>query len=126
MEQLKEKFRELGLFKNSLKRGDIFYADLGKKEGSEQGGIRPVVIIQNDIGNKYSPTVIVASITSQRKSNLPVHVDLNNEELEKNSIILLEQIRTLDKRKIKCKIGSLDFNTLRKLDIALSTSVGLN
>ncbi|MFC4782781.1 type II toxin-antitoxin system PemK/MazF family toxin [Eubacterium multiforme] len=110
---------------SNMKRGDIFYADLGNQDGSEQGGIRPVVIIQNDVGNRYSPTVIVASITSQKKNLLPVHVNLYNYDLDKESTILLEQIRTLDKRKIKERIGSLDVDTLKKLNIALGTSVGL-
>ncbi|MBY0756318.1 type II toxin-antitoxin system PemK/MazF family toxin [Clostridium sardiniense] len=125
MEQLRNEFIRLGLINNNYKRGDIFYADLGEKDGSEQAGIRPVIIIQNDIGNKYSPTVIVASITSQRKNSLPVHVDLRNEELEKDSTILLEQIRTLDKRKLIERIGSLDFNTIKELNFALGKSVGL-
>lgn len=125
MEQLRKEFIRLGLINNNYKRGDIFYADLGKEDGSEQAGIRPVVVIQNDIGNKYSPTVIVASITSQKKNLLPVHVDLENEDLDKKSTILLEQIRTLDKRKLKERIGSLDFNTIKKLNFALGTSIGL-
>ncbi|MFR4996663.1 type II toxin-antitoxin system PemK/MazF family toxin [Clostridium tertium] len=112
-----------------IKRGDIFKADLGydKNAGSEQQGERPVVIIQNDIGNKYSPTVIVASVTSQiNKAKLPVHVETkNNFYLDKNSIILLEQIRTLDKRKLKGWIGRLDYLEMKNLDEALKVSVGL-
>lgn len=108
-----------------IKRGDIYYADLGfdKNAGSEQQGERPVVIIQNDIGNKYSPTVIVASVTSQtNKAKLPVHVDCH---LERNSVILLEQIRTLDKRKLKERIGRLDYLEMKSLNEALKLSVGL-
>lgn len=111
-----------------IKRGDIFMADLGfnNEAGSEQQGKRPVVIIQNDIGNIYSPTVIVASITSQiSKKQLPVHVDTYNYYLEKNSTIMLEQIRTLDKKKIGRKIGELDFMELNALDKALKISIGL-
>lgn len=126
MEQLREAFTKVGIKDNNYQRGDIFYADLGRKDGAEQSGFRPVVVIQNDIGNKYSPTVIVASVTSQiNKSKLPTHVDLHNEELEKESIILLEQIRTLDKRKLKKRIGSLDFNKIKELNFALGKSVGL-
>ncbi len=112
-----------------IKRGDIFKADLGfdKNAGSEQQGERPVVIIQNDIGNRYSPTVIVASVTSQvNKAKLPVHVETkDNFYLDKNSVILLEQIRTLDKRKLKERIGQLDYIEMKNLDEALKVSVGL-
>lgn len=111
-----------------VKRGDIFNADLGydRNAGSEQQGERPVVIIQNDIGNAFSPTVIVASITSQiNKAKLPVHVDTNNHYLAKDSVILLEQIRTLDKRKLRDKIGKLGYWEMRDLDEALKVSVGL-
>lgn len=114
-----------------IKRGDIFDADLGISDnaGSEQQGKRPVVVIQNDVGNTYSPTVIVASITSQidksKKKSLPVHVELVNKFLEKNSIILLEQIRTLDKRKLKQKRGHLEQLELKELDRALKVSIGL-
>ena len=93
-----------------VKRGDIFYADLSPVIGSEQGGIRPVIIIQNDIGNKYSPTVIVAAITSQiNKAKLPTHVEISSEEygLNRDSVVLLEQVRTLDKKRLKEKIGEL-------------------
>lgn len=111
-----------------IKRGDIYYADLGIRSdaGSEQQGERPVVIIQNDVGNIYSPTVIVASITSKlNKKQLPVHVDTDNFYLEKNSVILLEQIRTIDKRKLRERIGHLDLIELKNLDEALKVSVGL-
>ena len=94
-----------------VKRGDIFYADLSPVIGSEQGGIRPVIIMQNDIGNKYSPTVIVAAITSQiNKAKLPTHVEISSEEygLNRDSVVLLEQVRTLDKRRLKEKIGHIE------------------
>lgn len=111
-----------------VKRGDIFYADLSPVVGSEQGGIRPVIIIQNDVGNKYSPTVIVAAITSQiNKAKLPTHVEISSEEygLNKDSVVLLEQIRTLDKRRLKEKIGHMTDNDMDKVDEALEVSVGL-
>ena len=111
-----------------VKRGDIFYADLSPVVGSEQGGIRPVIIIQNDIGNKYSPTVIVAAITSQiNKAKLPTHVEISSEEygLNKDSVVLLEQIRTLDKRRLKEKIGHMTDNDMGKVDNALKVSIGL-
>jgi len=112
----------------AIKRGDIFKADLGydKNNGSEQQGERPVVIIQNDIGNIFSPTVIVAAITSKlNKKKLPVHVESENNYLERNSVILLEQIRTIDKRKLKEKMGYLDYLELEELNEALKVSVGL-
>jgi mRNA interferase MazF len=111
-----------------VKRGDIFYADLSPVVGSEQGGIRPVIIIQNDVGNKYSPTVIVAAITSQiNKAKLPTHVEISSEEygLNKDSVVLLEQIRTLDKKRLKEKIGHMTESDMKKVDEALSVSVGL-
>ncbi|ERI94340.1 toxin-antitoxin system, toxin component, MazF family [Clostridiales bacterium oral taxon 876 str. F0540] len=111
-----------------MKRGDIFYADLSPVVGSEQGGIRPVIIIQNDVGNKYSPTVIVAAITSQiNKAKLPTHVEISSEEygLNKDSVVLLEQIRTLDKKRLKEKIGHMTEGDMKKVDEALSISVGL-
>ncbi|MBQ1183339.1 MAG: type II toxin-antitoxin system PemK/MazF family toxin, partial [Clostridia bacterium] len=98
----------------TVKRGDIYYADLSPVIGSEQGGIRPVLIVQNDVGNKFSPTVIAAAITSQRdKTNLPTHikVDADGCGLSKDSIVLLEQIRTIDKQRLKEKMGSLDINS---------------
>lgn len=111
-----------------VKRGDIFYADLSPVVGSEQGGIRPVIIIQNDIGNKYSPTVIVAAITSQiNKAKLPTHVEISSEEygLNKDSVVLLEQIRTLDKKRLKEKIGHMTEHDMQKVEEALLISVGL-
>lgn len=111
-----------------IRRGDIFYADLSPVIGSEQGGIRPILIVQNDIGNKYSPTVIAAAITSQlNKSRLPTHieVDATNYGLSKDSVILLEQIRTLDKKRLKEKMGHLDSVAMYKVNKALSVSFGL-
>lgn len=113
----------------TVKRGDIYYADLSPVVGSEQGGIRPVLIVQNDVGNKFSPTVIAAAITSQRdKTNLPTHirVDADGCGLSKNSIVLLEQVRTIDKQRLKEKMGSLDTAAMSEIDRALSVSFGLN
>ena len=103
----------------NVKRGDIFYADLSPVVGSEQGGIRPVIIIQNDIGNRYSPTVIVAAITSQiNKAKLPTHVEISSEEygLNRDSVVLLEQIRTLDKKRLKEKIGHMTEDDMKKVN----------
>jgi mRNA interferase MazF len=111
-----------------IRRGDIFYADLSPVIGSEQGGIRPVLIVQNDIGNKYSPTVIAAAITSQiNKAKLPTHTEISASEygLIKDSVILLEQIRTIDKKRLKEKIGHLDDELMDKVNEALSISFGL-
>lgn len=111
-----------------IKRGDMFYADLSPVIGSEQGGVRPVLIIQNDIGNKYSPTVIAAAITSQTSKNkLPTHININSNEygLMKDSVILTEQIRTIDKSRLKEKIGQVDTNTMSKVNNALGVSFGL-
>ncbi len=112
----------------TVKRGDIYYADLSPVIGSEQGGVRPVLIVQNDVGNKFSPTVIAAAITSQRdKTNLPTHikVDADGCGLSKDSIVLLEQVRTIDKQRLKEKMGSLDTSAMNKIDKALSVSFGL-
>lgn len=111
-----------------VKRGDIFYGDLSPVIGSEQGGIRPVLVIQNDIGNKYSPTVIVAAITSQiNKAKLPTHVELEalSYGITKNSVILMEQIRTIDKKRLKEKIGHLSDELMKQADIAMQISFGL-
>ena len=111
-----------------VKRGDIFYADLSPVIGSEQGGVRPVIIIQNDVGNKYSPTVIVSAITSQiNKAKLPTHVEISSEEygLNKDSVVLLEQIRTLDKRRLREKIGHMSDEDMKSVSVALKTSLGL-
>jgi len=112
----------------TVKRGDIFYADLSPVIGSEQGGVRPVLVIQNDIGNKYSPTVIVAAITSQiNKAKMPTHIEINGEEygLTKDSVILMEQIRTIDKKRLKEKTGHIDEKLLFNVSHALKISVGL-
>lgn len=112
-----------------VKRGDIFYADLSPVIGSEQGGIRPVIIIQNDIGNRYSPTVIVAAITSQiNKAKLPTHVEISSEEygLNRDSVVLLEQIRTLDKKRLKEKIGHMTENDMKKVNKSLLISLSLD
>ena len=111
-----------------IKRGDIFYADLSPVVGSEQGGVSPVLIIQNDIGNKFSPTVIVAAITSQiNKAKLPTHVEIKAQEygIQKDSVILLEQIRTIDKKRLREKIGHLDDKLMEQVNDALVISVGL-
>ena len=112
-----------------IKRGDMFYADLSPVVGSEQGGVRPVLVIQNNIGNKYSPTVIVSAITSQlNKNKLPTHIELDSEEfgLKADSIILTEQIRTIDKSRLKEKIGHInDTQVMSKIDSALGVSFGL-
>lgn len=119
-----------------IRRGDIYYADLSPVVGSEQGGIRPVLIVQNDVGNRHSPTVIAAAITSQTgKARLPTHIEVTGNSIKngcengcglaKNSIILLEQIRTLDKKRLKDKMGHLDENTMRQVNEALNVSFGL-
>ena len=112
----------------NIKRGDIYYADLSPVIGSEQGGLRPVLIVQNDIGNRYSPTVIAAAITSQHeKSNLPTHINISAEccGLNKDSIVLLEQVRTIDKQRLKEKMGTIDPGAMNRVDKALSVSFGL-
>ena len=112
----------------SVRRGDIYYADLSPVVGSEQGGIRPVLIVQNDVGNRHSPTVIAAAITSRLdKAKLPTHISLDAATcgLQKDSIVLLEQIRTIDKRRLKDKMGSIDRDSMSKVDNALSISFGL-
>ena len=113
----------------TIKRGDMFYADLSPVVGSEQGGVRPVLIIQNDLGNKYSPTVIAAAITSQtNKTKLPTHIEINGDSkgLKNNSVILAEQIRTIDKSRLKEKIGHIDDElVMNKINNALGVSFGL-
>ena len=112
-----------------IKRGDIFYADLSPVLGSEQGGIRPVLIIQNDVGNRHSPTVICAAITSRmNKAKLPTHVeiDASKYQLVKNSVVLLEQIRTIDKQRLKEKMGHLDEGVMNEVNSALAVSFGLS
>lgn len=113
----------------NVKRGDIFYADLSPVIGSEQGGIRPVLIVQNNIGNKFSPTVIAAAITSQRtKTSLPTHIRVNADNcgLSRDSIVLLEQVRTLDKKRLKERMGNLDERDMSRIDKALTVSFGLD
>ncbi len=110
-----------------IKRGDLYYADLSPVVGSEQGGVRPVLIVQNDVGNKYSPTVIVAAITSQiNKARIPTHIELSAQKygLSKDSVVLLEQLRTLDKRRLQEKIGRLDDYSMAYVDNALMISLG--
>lgn len=112
-----------------IKRGDIYYADLRPVIGSEQGGIRPVLIIQNDVGNKHSPTVICAAITSKmNKAKLPTHVAIDSKKyaIVKDSVILLEQLRTIDKKRLKDKVCHLDNELLEKVDKALLISLELN
>ena len=119
----------------NIKRGDIYYADLSPVVGSEQGGIRPVLIVQNDIGNRYSPTVIAAAITSRMgKTKLPTHIEVSADcgsqgescGLAKNSVVLLEQIRTIDKKRLKERMGKLDDRTMQQVDSAIGISFGLN
>ncbi len=112
----------------TVKRGDIYYADLSPVVGSEQGGVRPVLIVQNDVGNKYSPTVIAAAITSQKyKTQLPTHISVNGGDcgLQKDSIVLLEQVRTIDKTRLKERMGTLDNMEMDKINRAISISFGL-
>lgn len=111
-----------------VKRGDIFFSDLSPVVGSEQGGIRPVLVIQNDVGNKYSPTVIVAAITSRiQKAKLPTHVEITAEEhgLDRDSVVLLEQIRTIDKQRLKDKITHLAPELMERVNNSLLISLGL-
>ncbi|MBR3679711.1 MAG: type II toxin-antitoxin system PemK/MazF family toxin [Oscillospiraceae bacterium] len=112
----------------TVRRGEIYYADLSPVVGSEQGGIRPVLIIQNDVGNRYSPTVIAAAITSQReKAKLPTHISLTAAScgLSKDSVILLEQIRTIDKQRLKERMGLVPIDAMKQVDHALEISFGL-
>ena len=111
-----------------VKRGDIYYADLSPVIGSEQGGVRPILVIQNDVGNKYSPTIIVAAITSQiNKARLPTHIEITAPDyrLPKDSVVLLEQIRTIDKKRLREKIGKFDEDMMRRVDEGLRISIGL-
>lgn len=114
---------------NMVKRGDIYYADLSPVVGSEQGGIRPVLVLQNDVGNKYSPTVIVAAVTSQmNKSKLPTHLELRAEEygLAKDSVVLLEQLRTIDKKRLREKVTHIEGGLMQRINTALEISLGMN
>jgi len=111
-----------------VKKGDLYFADLSPVVGSEQGGVRPVLVVQNDVGNKYSPTIIVAAVTSQiNKAKLPTHVELGATDggLSKNSVVLMEQLRTIDKRRLKEHIGTLSDSQLPTVDQALSVSLGI-
>ena len=111
-----------------VRRGDIFFADLNPVVGSEQGGLRPVLVVQNDIGNTYSPTTIVAALTSRiKRAKLPTHVEVAKEKynLDRDSVILCEQIRTIDKRRLKERIGELDDEAMQRVDAALAVSLGL-
>ena len=113
----------------NIKRGDIYYADLSPVVGSEQGGLRPVLIIQNDVGNRYSPTVIAAAITSRMsKTRMPTHIDIYADKvgLAKDSVILLEQVRTLDKQRLKEKMGHLDDRIMNEVNSAIAVSFGLS
>lgn len=111
-----------------VKRGDIFYADLSPVIGSEQGGVRPVLVIQNDVGNRYSPTIIITAITSQiNKAKLPTHVEITGQSygLPKDSVVLAEQVRTIDKKRLREKIGRFDKQMMKSVDQALKISLGL-
>ena len=111
-----------------IRKGDIYYADLSPVVGSEQGGVRPVLVVQNDIGNRYSPTIIIAAITSQiNKGKLPTHVEIKGDDygLSKDSVLLLEQIRTIDKRRLGEKIGHVEDDIIERVDDALRISLGL-
>ena len=111
-----------------VRRGEIYYADLSPVVGSEQGGMRPVLIVQNDVGNRYSPTVIAAAITSQQnKARLPTHIEIEARTygLSKNSVVLLEQMRTLDKRRVRERMGCLDEKAMQRVDGAIAVSLGL-
>ena len=126
-----DKVRECWFFKRgkvmNVKRGELYYADLSPVVGSEQGGIRPVLVVQNDVGNKYSPTVIAAAVTSQiNKAKLPTHIELSAIDygLSKDSVVLLEQIRTLDKKRLKERIGELPTSTMERVNTALLISLG--
>ena len=113
----------------SIKKGDLYFADLSPVTGSEQGGVRPVLVVQNDVGNKYSPTIIVAAITSKKnKADLPTHVaiDADGNGLSKNSIILMEQLRTIDKKRLKERIGTIDKTRLPEVNEALNVSLGID
>jgi len=114
---------------NIVRRGEIYYADLSPVVGSEQGGMRPVLIVQNDVGNRYSPTVIAAAITSQQnKARLPTHIEIEARTygLSKDSIVLLEQVRTLDKRRLRERMGCLDERAMQRVDNAIAISLGLS
>jgi mRNA interferase MazF len=118
----------IALDNSIVRRGEIYYADLSPVVGSEQGGMRPVLIVQNDVGNRYSPTVIAAAITSQQnKARLPTHIEIEARTygLSKNSVVLLEQMRTLDKRRLRERMGCLDEKVMQRVDGAIAISLGL-
>ncbi|HEZ7986797.1 MAG TPA: type II toxin-antitoxin system PemK/MazF family toxin [Ruminococcus sp.] len=110
-----------------IKRGDVFYADLDPIIGSEQGGVRPVLVVQNNVGNKYSPTVVVLPISSAKKTNMPTHIRIcGSKMLQKNSIILAEQIRTIDRNRLQSYVGSLGLEIMEKINEAMKISIGVN
>ena len=110
-----------------IKRGDIFYADLDPIIGSEQGGVRPVVVVQNNVGNRYSPTVVVLPVSSAKKNYLPTHIHVcGSKMLPKNSIVLAEQIRTIDRNRLKSYVGSVGFEIMKKVDKAVKISIGVD
>jgi len=119
--------RNNNISENRVSRGEIYYVDLGEVIGSEQGGIRPMVVVQNDVGNHFSPTIIMAAMTSREKNKLPTHVELDTSGtgLEKYSTILLEQVRTIDKDRLRSKAGKLKPEFIAQVDHALAVSVGL-
>ena len=125
---LKEIWQRLSNLNSEIRRGDLYYADLSPVVGSEQGGVRPVLVIQNNIGNKYSPTIIIAAITSQiNKAKLPTHIELDCKKysLVKNSVVLLEQIRTIDKKRLREKVSRLDNDIMVSVNRALLISLGI-
>lgn len=111
-----------------VQRGEIYYADLSPVVGSEQGGLRPVLVLQNNVGNKYSPTVIIAAVTTKiEKGKMPTHIEVGSEEgLEKNSVVLLEQLRTIDKQRLRDKVTQLNKKMMEKVDNGLAISIGLS
>lgn len=109
-----------------IKRGDIFYADLNPVVDSEQGGVRPVLVVQNNVGNKHSPTIVVVPISSVRKKDLPVHIQIRCSGLPKNSTVLAEQIRTIDRRRLRKYVGSLGREFMKEIDRILKISIGVN
>lgn len=110
-----------------VKRGDVFYADLDSIIGSEQGGVRPVLVVQNNVGNKYSPTVVVLPISSAKKTNMPMHIRIcGTKMLSKNSVIMAEQIRTIDRNRLQKYVGSVDLEIMKKVEIAMKISIGVD
>ena len=110
-----------------IKRGDVFYADLDPIIGSEQGGVRPVLVVQNNMGNKYSPTVVVLPISSAKKTNMPTHIRIyGTKKLPKDSVIMAEQIRTIDRNRLQNYIGSVDLEIMKKVEIAMKISIGVD